>query len=35
VHTIDSHREKIRHNFNLANGAELTQRAVQWLLENG
>jgi DNA-binding NarL/FixJ family response regulator len=34
VHTIDSHREKIRHKLNLANGAELTQRAVQWMLEN-
>jgi DNA-binding NarL/FixJ family response regulator len=35
VHTIDSHREKIRHKLNLKNGAELTQRAVQWVLENG
>lgn len=35
VHTIDSHREKIRHKLNLANGAELTKRAVQWMLENG
>jgi DNA-binding NarL/FixJ family response regulator len=35
VHTIDSHREKIRHKLNLKNGTELTQRAVQWVLENG
>jgi DNA-binding NarL/FixJ family response regulator len=35
VHTIDSHREKIRHKLNLKNGAEMTQRAVQWVLENG
>jgi DNA-binding NarL/FixJ family response regulator len=35
VHTIDSHREKIRHKLNLKNGAELTQRAVQWVLESG
>jgi DNA-binding NarL/FixJ family response regulator len=35
VHTIDSHREKIRHKLNIKNAAELTQRAVQWVLENG
>lgn len=35
VHTIDSHREKIRHKLKLKSGAELTQRAVQWVLENG
>lgn len=35
VHTIDSHREKIRHKLKLKNGAELTHRAVQWVLENG
>lgn len=35
VHTIDSHREKIRHKLNLKNAAELTQQAVQWVLENG
>lgn len=34
VHTIDSHRENIRHKMQLANGSELTQRAVQWVLEN-
>lgn len=35
VHTIDSHRENIRHKLRLVNGAELMQRAVQWVLENG
>jgi DNA-binding NarL/FixJ family response regulator len=35
VHTIDSHREKIRHKLGLKNGNELMQRAVQWVLTNG
>lgn len=35
VHTIDSHRENIRYKLNLKSGAELTQRAVRWVLENG
>lgn len=35
VHTIDTHREKIRHKLGVKNGAELVQRAVQWVLENG
>jgi len=35
VHTIDSHREKIRHKLGLKNGNELMQRAVQWVLNNG
>lgn len=34
-HTIDSHREKIRNKLGLNNSAELTQSAVQWVLENG
>lgn len=34
VHTIDSHRQNIRQKLDLKSGAELTQRAVQWLLEN-
>jgi DNA-binding NarL/FixJ family response regulator len=34
VHTIDSHREKIRHKLGLKNGTELMQRAVQWVLDN-
>ncbi|MCA9261721.1 MAG: response regulator transcription factor [Planctomycetales bacterium] len=34
VHTIDTHREKIRHKLGLKNGAELMQRAVQWRLES-
>jgi putative FmdB family regulatory protein len=33
-HTIDSRREKIKSKLGLKNGAELTRRAVQWLLEN-
>lgn len=35
VHTIDSHRENIRHKLQLANGTELMHRAVQWVLEMG
>jgi len=35
VHTIDTHREKIRHKLAVNNGNELMQRAVQWVLENG
>jgi len=34
VHTIDTHREKIRHKLGLRNGGELMQLAVQWVLEN-
>ena len=34
VYTIDSHREKIKRKLNLRTGTELTQRAVQWVLEN-
>jgi DNA-binding NarL/FixJ family response regulator len=33
-HTIDTHREKIKTKLNLKSGAELTQCAVQWLLEH-
>ena len=35
VHTIESHREKIRIKLNLRNGTELIQRATRWTLENG
>jgi len=35
IHTIESHREKIRLKLNLRNGIELQQRAVLWVLENG
>jgi DNA-binding NarL/FixJ family response regulator len=35
VHTVDSHREKLRTKLNSRNGAELMQQAVQWVLENG
>jgi DNA-binding NarL/FixJ family response regulator len=34
VHTIDTHREKLRHKLGVKNSAELMQRAVQWTLEN-
>lgn len=33
-HTVDSHREKIRHKLNLENGRELMQRAMRWVLDN-
>ncbi|WDI41730.1 response regulator [Bremerella sp. P1] len=35
VHTIDTHREKLRHKLNAKNSAELMKLAVQWVLENG
>ena len=35
VHTIDSHHEKIKRKLCLKNSAELSRRAVQWVLENG
>jgi DNA-binding NarL/FixJ family response regulator len=31
--TVETHREKIKTKLNLANGNELAQRAVQWVLE--
>lgn len=34
IHTIESHREKIRLKLDLRNGTELQQRAVLWALEN-
>jgi len=34
VHTIESHREKIRLKLNLRNGTELQQQAVLWALEH-
>jgi DNA-binding NarL/FixJ family response regulator len=33
VHTIESHREKIRAKLSLRSGSELTQQAVRWVLE--
>jgi len=33
-HTIDSHREKIRHKLGLENGRELMQRAMRWVLDH-
>lgn len=35
VHTIDTHREKIKRKLDLKSGTELSQRAVQWVIENG
>lgn len=34
IHTIESHREKIRLKLGLRNGTELQQQAVLWALEN-
>jgi DNA-binding NarL/FixJ family response regulator len=33
-HTIDSHREKIRHKLELKNGHELLQHAIRWIIDN-
>jgi len=35
IHTIETHREKIRHKLNLKSSVELMHRAVQWVLESG
>jgi DNA-binding NarL/FixJ family response regulator len=32
--TVETYRENIKHKLNLANATELTQHAVQWVLEN-
>lgn len=34
VHTVETHREKLRAKLLLRNGRELTQAAVRWVLEN-
>jgi DNA-binding NarL/FixJ family response regulator len=34
IHTVETHREKIRSKLRLRNGTELLQSAVQWVLEN-
>jgi DNA-binding NarL/FixJ family response regulator len=34
IHTIESYREKLRAKLGLANGAQLTRFAAQWVLEN-
>ncbi len=34
-HTIDTHREKIKHKLNLKNANELSRAAIQWMLEQG
>jgi DNA-binding NarL/FixJ family response regulator len=33
-HTVDSHREKIRHKLGLENGRALMQRAMRWVLDH-
>jgi DNA-binding CsgD family transcriptional regulator len=33
-HTIDTHRENIKRKLGLKNAAELSRRAVQFVLEN-
>ena len=33
--TIETHRERIKMKMNLRNAAELSRRAVLWVLENG
>jgi DNA-binding NarL/FixJ family response regulator len=33
--TVEAHRENIKEKLNLANAAELSCRAVQWVMENG
>jgi DNA-binding NarL/FixJ family response regulator len=35
VHTVETHRENIKKKLGLKTGPELSQRAVQWILENG
>jgi DNA-binding NarL/FixJ family response regulator len=35
VKTVETHREKLKRKLNLASGAELARRAVQWQLEQG
>jgi DNA-binding NarL/FixJ family response regulator len=33
--TVETHREKVKQKLNLKSSAELTRRAVQWVLERG
>ena len=35
VHTIDSHREKIKAKLNLKSSSKLSRAAIQWALEHG
>ena len=35
VHTIDTHRQRIKQKLSLDTGAELTRAATRWVLENG
>lgn len=34
VKTVETYRDRIRHKLNLSDGAQLTCRAAQWVLEN-
>jgi DNA-binding NarL/FixJ family response regulator len=34
VKTIETHRQRIKQKLDLTNGAELTHRAAEWMLEN-
>jgi DNA-binding CsgD family transcriptional regulator len=34
MHTVESHREKIRLKLHLRNGSELLQQAIQWARES-
>lgn len=35
IHTVESHRQKIKNKLRLQNASELTRAAVQWMLETG
>ncbi len=35
VHTIETHRQRIRTKLDLANGTDLVRSATQWMLEHG
>jgi DNA-binding NarL/FixJ family response regulator len=35
VHTVETHREKIKRKLGARNSVELTRQAVQWVLDNG
>lgn len=34
-HTVEAHRQAVRHKLNLKTASELNRAAVQWVLENG
>jgi DNA-binding NarL/FixJ family response regulator len=33
--TVETYRERLKTKMGLKNGAELTRRAMQWMMENG